>query len=48
MQYLMTWFLIAVRQEVKRIDKSVVVEQPQNPTMGVTINIESTTTEPPP
>ena len=22
-------------------------EQPQNPTMGVTINIESTTTEPP-
>ena len=25
MQYLMTWFLIAVRQEVKRIDNSVVV-----------------------
>ena len=24
-QYLMTWFLIAVRQEVKRIDNSVVV-----------------------
>ena len=23
-QYLMTWFLIIVRQEVKRIDKSVV------------------------
>ena len=25
MQYLITWFLIAVRQEVKRIDNSVVV-----------------------
>ena len=25
MQYLMTWFLSAVRQEVKRIDNSVVV-----------------------
>ena len=26
-QYLMTWFLIAVRQEVKRIDSSVVVHE---------------------
>ena len=25
MQYLMTWFLIAVRQEVTRVDNSVVV-----------------------
>ena len=26
-QYLMTWFLIAVRQEVKSIDNSVVVHE---------------------
>ena len=29
MQYLMTWFLIAVRQEVRRKDNSVVVLSPE-------------------
>ena len=33
-QYLMTWFLIAVRQEVKIIDNSVVVQA-----LELTINV---------
>ena len=32
----------------KQDDTQQNIEQLQNPTMGVTINIESTTTEPPP